>query len=75
MAMAIYRLIQNTPLGPEEIKRLVAAYEQTLRALRLKDRDDPVTQIVAKKVFEAAQTGIEDPAEITKLVIRQLGLQ
>jgi len=71
--MAIYKLIQSTPLGPDEIQRLVAAYEATLRTLGLKERDDPITQIVAKKVFEIAQTGIEDPSEISKLAIKQLG--
>ncbi len=70
--MAIYRLIQNTPLGPDEIQRLVAAYQETLRALHLKDRDDPITRIVARKVFEVAQTGIENPKEISKLAITQL---
>jgi hypothetical protein len=72
--MAIYKLIQNTPLGPDEIQRLVAAYEETLRTLGLKERDDPITQIIAKKVFEMAQTGIEDPSEISKLAIKQLGI-
>jgi hypothetical protein len=72
--MSIYRLIQNTPLGPDEIERLVTAYQITLRTLCLTDRDDPVTQIVARKVFEIAQTGIEDPAEISKLAIMRLGL-
>lgn len=38
--MAIYKLIQNAPLGPDEIQRLVAAYEGTLRTLGLKERDD-----------------------------------
>jgi hypothetical protein len=70
--MAIYKLIQNAPLGPDEIQRLVAAYEETLRTLGLKERDDPITRIVARKVFEIAQTGIEDPAEISKLVIKLL---
>jgi hypothetical protein len=72
--MAIYKLIQSTPLGPDEIQRLVAAYEETLRSLGLKERDDPITQIVARKVFEIAQTGIEDSAEISKLAIKQLGI-
>ena len=72
--MAIYKLIQNAPLGPDEIQRLVAAYEGTLRTLGLKERDDPITRIVARKVFEIAQTGIEDPAEISKLVIKLLGV-
>jgi hypothetical protein len=70
--MTIYKLIQSTPLGRDEIQRL--AYEETLRALGLKVRDDPITQIVAKKVFEIVQTGIEDPSEISKLAIKQLGL-
>lgn len=72
--MAIYKLIQSTPLGPDEIQRLVAAYEETLRALGLKERDDPITRIVAKRVFEIAQTGIEDPAAISRLAIKELGI-
>ena len=43
--MAIYRLLQNSPLGPEEISRLAAAYEQTLRTLDVKHRNDPITQL------------------------------
>ena len=72
--MAIYKLIQNTPLGPDEIRRLVAAYEETLRVLGLRERDDALTQVIAKKVFEIAQTGIEDPAAISKLAIKELGI-
>jgi hypothetical protein len=72
--MTIYKLIQNVPLGPDEIPRLVAAHHETLRALGLKDRDDPITRIVARQVFEVAKTGIEDPAQISKLTINQLGI-
>jgi hypothetical protein len=72
--MAIYKLLHNTPLGPEEITRLTTAYELTLKALRLKDRSDPITQLIAKKIFEIGQTGIEDPAAISKLAIQQLGI-
>ena len=73
--MAIYKLIHNTPLGPDEIQRLVTAYNETLRALGLKDRDDLLTGLVARKVFEIAQTGIEDPAQISRLAIEQLGIR
>lgn len=69
-AMTIHRLLQNTPLEPEDIERLVAAYEQTLRALDLVERDDPLTQAVAKKIIEIGQTGIRDPAQISELAIR-----
>jgi hypothetical protein len=50
---------------------MVAAYEQTLRALRLKDRSDPITQLVAEKIIAIGRLGIEDPAEISKLAIER----
>ena len=70
--MAIYRILQNASLGPDEISRLVAAYEETLKALALTDRSDPITQIVAKKIIEIAQTGVRDPLQISAIVIKTL---
>jgi hypothetical protein len=40
--MPIYRLLQNMPMGPEEIGRLTTAYEQALRAIGIVDRGDPL---------------------------------
>jgi hypothetical protein len=71
--MTIHRLFKDTAFGPDEIERLVAAYNQTLRALRLKDRNDPITQLVAEKIIAVGRTGIEDPAEISKLALKELG--
>jgi hypothetical protein len=51
----------------------VPAYEQTLRALGLKDRSDPITQLVAEKIIAVGRLGIEDPAEISKLALKELG--
>ena len=72
--MAIYRLLQNSPMGPEEISRLETAYEQTLRAIGLKDRNDPITEMIAKKIIEIAQTGVRDPAQISTLAIKEIGI-
>lgn len=71
--MTIYKLLQNTAFGPEEIERLVAAYEQVLQALGLKSRSDPITQIVAEKIIAIGRLKIEDPAQISKLVLNDLG--
>ena len=71
--MNIYTLLKDAVFGPEDIERLVMAYEQTLRALRLKDRNDPITQLVAEKIIASGRTGIEVPAEISKLALKQLG--
>jgi len=70
--MAIYKLIQNTVFEPKDIERLVTAYEQTLRALRLMDRSDPITQLVAEKIIAIGRLEIEDPAEISKLALKEL---
>jgi hypothetical protein len=47
--MSIYRLLRNTPVG--EAGHLIAAYELTLRALDVVDRNDPLTTMIAKKVL------------------------
>jgi hypothetical protein len=72
--MTIHRMLLNTPLGPEDIQRVVTAYEHCLRDLGLKERDDPLTQLVAKKAIEAWQAGVHDPIRISELVITGLRL-
>ena len=71
--MTIYRILQNVPLAPEDISRLVAAYEATLRAFDLTDRNDPITELIARKIIEIAQTGVRDPLDLSNLVVRDLG--
>ena len=71
--MTIQSLLKTTTFGPEEIERLVTAYEQTLRALNLKDRSDPITQLVAEKIIAIGRLRIEDPGEISKLALNELG--
>jgi hypothetical protein len=73
--MPIHRLLQNQPIGPEEISRLVTAYEQALRGLCLVDRNDPLAEMIAKKVIEIAQRGVRDPTDIASLSIVELGLK
>jgi hypothetical protein len=72
--MAIYRLLQNSPMGPEEIAVLTAAYEQTLKKLGLVDRSDPITNIVAKKIIEVGQRGVRDPEQLSSLALKELGV-
>jgi hypothetical protein len=71
--VAIYRLADNVTFGPEEIRALSEAYERTLLALGLTDRTDPVTELVAKKIIEIAQTGELNARRLSALAIEQLG--
>jgi len=49
--MAIYRLLQNSAFAPEDIGRLVAAYEDCLRILNVANRSDPLDELLAKKII------------------------
>ncbi|RZN16133.1 hypothetical protein [Bradyrhizobium sp. Leo121] len=73
--MAIYRLLQHSALGPKEVSRVTAAYEQALRILCVKDRDDPLTEMIAQKIIKIAQSGIKDPAQISALAIKELEMR
>jgi hypothetical protein len=80
-AMALYQLLRkeiDTPEGgsftPEEVTVLGTAYEAILVVLRLNDRLDPITEIVATKVIEVYRSGEHDPAQICNRTIKELGL-
>jgi hypothetical protein len=73
--MAIYRLLQSSPLGPEEIAILTDAYERTLRTLGLINRNDPVTEIVARKIIELGQRGVREAIKLSELAIKELGVE
>ena len=62
-------------MGPEEVSRITEAYQQALHTLCVKDRDDPLTEIIAKTIIRIAQTGVHDAAQISALAIEQLGIR
>jgi hypothetical protein len=72
--MPIYRILEKSAFGPAEIAVMAAAYDDALRVLRLVDREDPITEIVAKKIIEIAQTGERDPIIIRTRAITELGI-
>ena len=61
-------------MGPEEIARLTAAYEQTLRTTGLVDRNDPITEMIARKIIEIDQRGVRDPMLLSGLTIKEMGI-
>jgi hypothetical protein len=75
--MAIYRLLENSALrlGPKGVSCIIEAYEQALHTFCVKDRDDPLTEMIAKKIIKIAQTGVYDPAQLSALAIKELGVR
>ena len=58
--------------SPEDIIVISAAFEDVLRTLGLADREDPATDIVAKKILELASLGERDPVQLRERVVLAL---
>ena len=71
--MPINRLFRDGKIKPEDVERLNRAFTFTLSALSLVDRNDPICEIVARKIIELDATGTHDPKEIAKQAAKQLG--
>ena len=70
--MAIYRMLRDQRFELGRASLLAAAYELTLRALAVKDRDDPITKLIAEKIIRIGQRDVQDPCQISKLAIKEL---
>ena len=65
-------LVKKVVFDPEAIEPMVAAFKAACQSLQLVDRDDLLTQIVARKVVEVAGTGERDPERLRDLVLLAL---
>jgi hypothetical protein len=72
--VTVHRLLQNSAFGPDDIDRMVEAYEDCLKKLGINNRTDPVTDTIALKIIEVAQTGERDPVKMRSLALHALGL-
>ena len=55
---------------PEEIAVITTAFEDTLSALGLVNREDPAVHMVAKRIFELASGGEHDPILLRDAVLK-----
>ena len=72
--MPIRTLLKDAKFEPDEVAVLTRAFELALSALYLVDRDDPVCEIVARKVIEIGTNGIHDPREIAEAAVQRLSV-
>ena len=73
--MAIYRLIASGHFGPDEIKAMTAAYEAALIDLGIADRNDPLTELIARSIVNVTGTGERNPVLIKQRAINALGVR
>jgi hypothetical protein len=51
---------RNAAFNPETVAMMTAAYEAVLNKLDLADRYDPVTLLIARRIFDLAEEGERD---------------
>jgi hypothetical protein len=73
--MAIYRLIEFGSFNPDEVSAMVAAYESALSDLHLIDRNDPLTELIARSIINVTATGERNPEKIKERALNALGVR
>ena len=71
--MAIYRLLSQASFGPDAVRSMTAAYECVLRELHLKNREDPITELIAAKIIQVFRLGETDSEKLCERAIKELG--
>jgi hypothetical protein len=70
--VATYRIFEKHAFSPEDVKRLGDAYEAALVELRIANRSDPITEMIAEYIIESGQTGERDPGRICALAVERV---
>ncbi len=73
--MAIYRRLSGLTISFDDKARMGIAYELLLTKLRLSDRDDPVTELIATRIIEAFESGVKEPIDLCSHVMSRLGTE
>jgi hypothetical protein len=71
--VAIYKLIVNGSFGPDEIEVMKSAYEAALIEVGVTDREDPITELIAKSIVIVTATG--DPRRLMERALNALGVR
>lgn len=70
--MPLIRLLQHSAFEPEMIAVMSAAFEQACRELGLAATEDPLREIVARKIIECAQTGERNQERLCDCALKAL---
>jgi hypothetical protein len=73
--MPITPFLAGQAFEPEAIHNMSAAFVSVCERLRLADRNDPMTETVARKIIELAQRGILDSETLRKRTLLEFNVQ
>jgi hypothetical protein len=70
--MPLHRLIDGEEFQPEHLQAMGRAFDETLSALNLKNRSDPIVELVARQIILLAERGERDPNRLRDLTVKAL---
>ena len=68
--MPIRSLLRDGAFSPEDVTVLTAAFDDTLRALRIRDRRQLAVLLVAKRIIDLARRGERNPDMLRDAVLK-----
>ena len=71
----ISAFLQEGVFSPDDITALTTAFEESLSALGLVDRNDPAVLMVAKRIIELAKHGERNPTRLRDFAVSQFQAQ
>ena len=69
--MPIRPFLSGQAFEPETIREMSLALEKVCDALSLKMVDDAATRLIAEKIIELAQRGVQDVAALTSMTLKE----
>ena len=69
--MPIRPFLSSQAFEPETLREMSLALEKVCDALSLKMVDDAATRLIAEKIIELAQRGVQDVAALTSMTLKE----
>ena len=69
--MSITPFLRKEPFDPELITTMTSAFSRVCANLGLSDQSDPMTELVARHVIEAAQRGVRTDTALYFYVLQE----
>jgi hypothetical protein len=73
--MPITPILIGEPFEPEDIRKMSEALGVACAKLRLAERADPLTEMVARKIIEFRQRGVRDPDALAQRTLSEFEVQ
>ena len=69
--MPITPFLREQAFEPEDLKNMGDAFMEARKTLGLKDRDDKLTELVARRIIELAQQGVHTKTALYLMTVQE----